>query len=600
MRKPFKFIFIGLALFFCISVLGALYAVSFVNPTQLAGLLSSSVKAATGRDLKIMGPVTLKLFPSIGVKAEQVSLSNTLWASAPEMLLIKNIELEVKLLPLFLKRVEISTIKLSGLDAHLQANKAGQNNWNLTPPNVAGAAGKSSAAPQAESDESNFVAIETITVTDARMSYEDGNGPVKIISVPKLSLNGAGGKTAILLDLQYQHYKINLKGKTSSLRQTVLDWNQSPVKMNLDLVLTLNGKALDIEGEINKALNATPQFDIRLKSKSFDLAPLAAASLAASGGNLPDVSKPLARQTQYFFSNEPLPLGLLPSANGKITVNIDQLGLPDKTPLNNLSGHILFKDSRIDLNDLKFALGKGQGQAQISVTDFQSDSPKITIKLLAKGFSLEQILLSADASTKVSGGATQLALNLQGKGKSLHQFLSTANGVAQVSVGKASLGSNVFNNAGDLVVTILNAVNPLHKSADQTILECAVAFLPVSNGMVTVKDSVGVETDKLDITLSGTVNLNTEEINLNINPNDKSGLTTGIDLGGLVKIDGTLLKPQTGINKQGIVSSAASIGLGILTAGISIAAENAKSLATKRQPCKTAIKPWQSIYPEAN
>ena len=600
MRKPFKIILIGLALFLCLSGIGAWYAVSFVNPTQLTGLLSSSVKAATGRDLKITGPVTLKLFPSVGVKAEQVSLSNAPWASAPEMLSIKSIELEVKLLPLFLKRVEISTMKLAGLEAHLQANKSGQNNWDLTPPTVGDGAGKSPPASGTESDESNFVAIETITVSDTRISYEDGDGPAKIISVPKLSLNGAGGKTAILLDLQYQNYKIDLKGKTSSLRQTILDWNQTPVKMNLDLTLTLNGKALEIAGEIDKTPKTMPQFDIKLKSKAFDLLPLAAASLAASGGNLPAVSKPLAGHPQYFFSNASLPMGLLPNANGKIAVNIDQLGLPNKTPLNNLSGHIVFKGNRIDLNDLKFLLGKGQGQVQASVIDFQGASPNIAIKLLAKGFSLEQILLSADAGSKVSGGDAQLALNLQGKGRSLHQFLSSANGVAQVSVGKARLGSNVFNNAGDLAITVLNAVNPLHKRTDQTILECAVAYLPVSNGMVTVKDSVGVETDKLDITLSGTVNLNTEAINLNINPNDKSGLTTGIDLGGLVKIDGTLLNPQTGINKQGVVSSAASIGLGILTAGISIAAENAKSLATKRQPCKTALHPWQDIYPGAN
>jgi len=600
MRKPFKIILIAFAVFSCLSALGAWYAVSFVNPTQLTSLLSSSVKAATGRELKITGPVTLKLFPSISVKAEQVALGNAPWASAPEMLSIKTIELEVKLLPLFLKRVEISTIKLSGLDAHLQASKAGQNNWDLTAPIVEDTTGKSPAASQTESNESNFVAIETIAVSDAKISYEDGSGPAKIISVPKFSLNGGGGKTAILLDMEYQNNKIDLKGKTSSLRQTILDWNQSPVKMKLDLTLTLNGKALGIEGEIDKALKTKPQFDIKLKSKSFDLVPLVAASLAASGSNPTAVSKPLAGQTQFFFSNEPLPMGLLPSANGKITVSIDQLGLPNKTTLNNLSGHILFNDSRIDLNDLKFALGKGQGQAQISVADFQGESPKIAIKLLAKGFSLEQILLSADAGTKVSGGDTQLALNLKGRGKSLHQFLSTANGVAQVSVGKASLGSKVFNNAGDLVVTIFNAVNPLHKSSDQTILECAVAYLPVSNGIVAVKDSVGVETDKLDITLSGTVNLNTEAINLNVNPNDKSGLTTGIDLGGLVKIDGTLLNPQTGINKQGVVSSAASIGLGILTAGISIAAENAKSLASKRQPCKTALHPWQDIYPQAN
>ena len=162
MRKPFKIILIAFAVFFCLSALGAWYAVSFVNPAQLTGLLSSSVKAATGRELKITGPVTLKLFPSIGVKAEQVTLGNALWASAPDMLSIKNVELEVKLLPLFLKRVEISTIKLSGLDVHLQASKAGQNNWDLTPPTKVDGVGISATASQEGSDESNFVAIDTI------------------------------------------------------------------------------------------------------------------------------------------------------------------------------------------------------------------------------------------------------------------------------------------------------------------------------------------------------------------------------------------------------------------------------------------------------
>ena len=598
MRKSFKLILIGLGIFLCLSGLGAWYAASLVNPDQLTRLLSSTVKDNTGRELKISGPVSLKLFPSIGVKAEQVSLSNATWASNTEMLSIKSIELEVKLFPLFLKRVEISTIKLAGLNANLQVNKAGQSNWDLTPPMTATEAGssKGSAPSDIATDESNFVDIQTITVSDANIHYLDGNGPDKIISVPKFSLNGGGGKTAILLEMQYQNYKLDLRGKTTSLRQTVLDWNQTPVKMNLDLSLVLNGKSLEIEGKVDKNPKTLPQFDIKLKSKLFDLIPLAAASLAASGGTITTTSKPMAGQTQYLFSNEPLPIDLLPNADGKIAVNIEQLGLPNKTILKNLSGDILFKGSRLDLNDLKFELGRGQGQAQVSISDFQAPSPSISIKLLAKGFSLEQILQSADASTKVSGGPTQLAFNLQGKGKSLHQFLSTANGAAQVSVGKATLGSKIFNDAGDLAITIFNAANPLHKSTDQTILDCAVAYLPVSNGMVTVKDSVGAETDKLDITLSGTINLNTEGINLKIHPNDKSGLTTGLDLGGLVQIEGTLQNPQTGINKAGVVSSAASIGLGFLTGGISIAAENAKSLTTKRQPCKTALHPWQDIY----
>lgn len=602
MRKSFKLILLGLSIFLCLSGLGAWYATSLVNPDQLTRLLSSAVKDSTGRDLKISGPVSLQLFPSIGVKAEQVSLSNASWASNAEMLSVKSIELEVKLLPLFSKHVEISTIKLVGLNANVQVNKTGQSNWDLTLPVAAAGVGNGSAAStsQIESDESNFVAIQTITVSDATIHYLDGSGPAKIISVPKFSLNGGGGKTAILLEMQYQNYKLDLRGKTTSLRQTMLDWDQTPVKMNLDLSLVLNGKSLEIEGKVDKNPKTLPQFDIKLKSKLFDLIPLAAASVVGSDGTTAVVSKPKARQAQYLFSNEPLPIDLLPNADGKIAVNIEQLGLPNKTILKNLSGDILFKGSRLDLNDLKFELGRGQGQAQVSISDFQAASPSISIKLLAKGFSLEQILQSTDTSTKVSGGPTQLAFNLQGKGNSLHQFLSTANGAAQFSVGKAILGSKIFNDAGDLAITIFNAANPLHKSTDQTILDCAVAYLPVSNGMVAVKDSVGAETDKLDITLSGSINLNTEAINLKIHPNDKSGLTTGVDLGGLVQIEGTLQNPQTGINKAGVVSSAASIGLGFLTGGLSIAAENAKSLTTKRQPCKTALHPWQDIYPGNN
>jgi uncharacterized protein involved in outer membrane biogenesis len=200
----------------------------------------------------------------------------------------------------------------------------------------------------------------------------------------------------------------------------------------------------------------------------------------------------------------------------------------------------------------------------------------------------------------MSGGDAQIALNLSGRGKSLHQIVGAANGAAQMTVGNARIDSKLLNAAGDLAVTIMDSLNPMRKQSNQTILECAVAYLPVINGMVNVKDSVGVETDKLDIFLSGTVNLNSEAINLKIDPHQRSGLTTGLDLGSLVQLEGTLQNPKAGINKEGVVNSAVSIGLGFLTGGISIAAENAKSMSTKRQPCKTAMHSWADIYPGSN
>lgn len=603
MSKTLKIILIILSIVFALAGLGAWYAASSINPAQLTQLLSSKVKEATGRELKIAGPVSLSIFPSIGVKAEQVSLSNASWASDSQMLFLKHVELELKLFPLFTGNVEISSINLAGLEAHLQTNKAGQNNWDLTQADVAsnskGVAPNSttpaSPAPQETSDDSNFVAIETIRISDARITYQDGSSPIKVIDVPKLSLTGDGGKTTILLDLQYANYKLGLKGKMGSLRAAIIDWDQSPVKTSLDFTLTLNGKSLDITGKVDKAPKVLPQFDIKLESKSFDLLPLAAAS--AVSGNSSSAPKSSQVQGRYFFSDDPLPFNLLPNANGKIALDIVQLGVPDQMPFRNVSGTIDFKGNRLDINDLKFELGKGQAQVQISLSQIDSPTPVISIKALAKGFTLEQVVDSGDSSAKVSGGDTQIAFNLSGKGKSLHQIMGAVNGAAQMTVGKARLDSKLLNSAGDLAVTIMDTLNPMRKQSNQTILECAVAYLPINSGMININDSVGVETDRLNIVLSGTVNLNSEVINLKIDPHQKSGLTTGIDLGSLVKLEGTLQHPKAGINREGVVNSAVSIGLGFLTGGISIAAENARSMTTKRQPCKTAMHSWADIYP---
>jgi len=600
MSKAFKITLIVLAAVLALAGLGIWYAASSINPAQLTQLLSSSVKEATGRDLKIAGPVSLNFFPSIGVKAEQVSLSNTSWASDAQMIFLKQIELEVKLFPLISGSVEISSINLVGLEAHLQTNNAGQSNWDLTPPASVANPKATSSSSKAASDSSSFMAIETVRISDARVTYQDGSSSTKVIEIPKLSLTGDGGKTAVLLDLQYSNYKVGLKGKMGSLRQAIIDWDQSPVKMNVDLTLTLNGKPLDITGKIDKAPKVMPQFDIQLESKSFDLIPLVGASVASSGGKSTVTAKSAPSKDRYFFSDDPLPFEFLPNASGKIALKMAQLGLPNQTPLKDVSGTFVFKGDRIDVNDLKFELGKGRAQVQLSLVQVSSGAPAVSMKALAKGFTLEQVVVSGDSSAKVSGGDTQIAMHLSGRGKSLHQIASTANGAAQMSVGQARIDSKLLNAAGDLAVTIMDTLNPMRKQSNQTILECAVAYLPMSNGMVNVNDSVGVETDRLNIVLSGTVNLNTEAINLKIDPHQKSGFTTGVDLGGLVKLEGTLQNPKAGINKEGVVNSAVSIGLGFLTGGISLAAENAKSMSTKRQPCKTAMHSWADIYPGSN
>ena len=613
MSKPLKIFLIILISILGIGGLISWYAVSSINTAALTKFLSSTVKESTGRDLTIAGPVSLTFFPSIGLKAEQVSLSNAPWASDSQMLSLKQVELDIKLLPLFAKRVEIGSISVHGLVLHLQSNKAGQDNWDLSPPSIApidpkdavnvknsGSTNPSPSATQSSSDESNFVAITSINISDARISYQDANNSVQLISVPQFSIEGSGSKTSVLLDLQYENYKLGLKGKTSALRQAIIDWDQSPVDLKLDFNLSLNGKALDIEGQIHKNPNKLPQFDIKVGSKSFDLIPLAAATAASASTNAKTPVAPKKSQGKYFFSDQPLPFDLIPEASGKVTLNIAELNVPDQAPFKNLQASLLFKGDVLEVNGVSFDLGKGQAQAQGVISQFDSANPLVSMKGMAQGFTLEQILASTDSNAKVSGGNTQIAFNLSGKGKSLHQLAASSNGSLQLSINNATLDSKLLNKGGDFVITVLDAVNPMRKKTNQSIVECAVAYLPFTNGLISLKNSVGVETDRLDIALSGNINLNTEAMNIKIDPQEKSGITTGIDLGGLVQLVGTLQNPQVGVSKEGVVNSAVSIGLGFLTGGISIAAENAKSLTTKRQSCTAALHSWSSIYPGSN
>lgn len=398
--------------------MGAWYASSFVNPIQLTKLLSSSVKNVTGRELYITGPVNLNFFPSISVKAERVSLSNASWASNSNMLTIQEIELDIRFLPLLSGSVELSNLGIKGVDVNLQTNKSGEGNWILSTP-VADSQKSPSQIPtqdSASNADNPFFAIETIKVTNATIRYQEGSQAEKVMKLPRLDLDSSDGKSTILIDLQYANYALNLKGKTGLMRKVYAAWNQLPVKIDLDLDLSLNGKALAIKGEIDKKPQALPQFQIDLNSKSFDLVPLAASAAAAgkAGGTVPE--KTHQAQGKYFFSNEPLPFDLLPIANGYININIAELSIPGQAPFSNLKATLQFKKNSIDANDVSFNIGKGMAQSQISIANFDGPAPKIFTKGLAKGFTLEQISASTDSAAKVTGGDAQLVWNVQGSG----------------------------------------------------------------------------------------------------------------------------------------------------------------------------------------
>ena len=601
MNAKLKIIFSVLGGIILVGSLGTWYAASSLDPAQLAKLISSSVKDATGRDLKIAGPITVNLFPRISVAAEQLSLSNAPWAADSEMLTLKRIELGVKTLPLLSKRVEISSIKLNGLELFLQKNAVGQENWHLNTPNPAGPANNDKGEISSSND--SLIFTENISLTDVRIHYQGAQNLSSSYEVEKLSLTENGDMSSLAVNMKYQALPIEITGKIGSLSKVFQQWDIAPTTFAIDLTVGINGKSAIIQGDLVKNPKSMTAINLSFTSKSFDWPSLGAVPSQASKTPIrnqvqsPAVSQANNSQPQYLFSNKPLNLNALPQAQGKIILSIDELGLPNRKPIQNLKAAIQMNGSTIDISNLTFQLGQGQAEMQFQLSQINGASPIFSLKGATQNFTLENLLARLDPRSKITGGNMKLAFDLNGSGMSLHQIASNLNGKIQLSVDQAKTGSNFLNDAGDFVITILDSMNPLRKKSSETTLECAVAYLPITNGQISIAKTVGLETDRLNAVLAGSINLKTEAVDLIIDPHEKSGLTTGLDLAGLAKVGGTLTHPKAVINQAGVVNSAVSLGLGLLTGGASILAENARSMSSKGHPCRDALHPWSNIYP---
>lgn len=610
MSKSVKIIISTLGGVILLLLAGAWYASTVVDSVQLTKMLSSSVKAATGRDLKISGPVTLSFFPSISVSAERLSLSNASWASSPDMATLQRIDLDIKTLPLLAKRIELGDVKLAGLVLLLQKNAAGQTNWDMSTvtPNSAPGSSNGNSNVDTSSVETNLVHMENVSVADAQIQYQDPSGAMSSYQIKRLSLVEGGDKTAVSLNMQALGQTLELSGKTGRISTLLKQWDASSTQFPVDLNLSMNGKSMLIKGEVKKAPKSKPEIHLSLSSKAFDWpsipAPVKRPSQNAGGAQSVPASAPALHQTskpqpKYLFSNESIPFDALPQAQGTIVINIGELGLSKRKPIENLQATLQLDGSTINIPSLTFQMGKGSADLQIKLSQLNTTTPILSARGVTKDFTLENLLARLDSNSKVSGGAMKLAFDIKTSGGSLHQMAANSNGKIQLSITQAQMGTNFLNDAGDFVVTLLDSMNPMRKKTSETLLECAVAYLPINKGQINIANTVGAETDRLDVVLAGSINLKTEAVNLTIDPREKSGLTTGLDLAGLVKMSGTLANPKAGINQAGVVNSAVSIGLGFLTGGASILAENVRSMTTKIHPCRNALHLWSDIYPGA-
>jgi AsmA protein len=163
MRSTLKWVAIGVGGIVAVFALVIAYVAATFDPNEYKADIEKTVRQKTGRTLDIKGDIGLSIFPSLGMKLGQTSLSER--NSEREFASVSSAVVSVKLLPLLSKEVIVDAVQVTGLRAAITHDKAGAFNF--------GDLADTKEKPEGEADEAMKIDIAKIEIVDADVTFAD-------------------------------------------------------------------------------------------------------------------------------------------------------------------------------------------------------------------------------------------------------------------------------------------------------------------------------------------------------------------------------------------------------------------------------------------
>jgi len=179
MAKPFKIVLVILGLLVTLVVVAAVGLVMTFDPNDYRDDIEQAVEDTTGRDLRMTGPLSLSIFPWLGVETESVSLGNAEGFGNEAFAEIGYFGVSIRLLPLLSKQIEIGTVRLEGMRLNLARDENGRTNWDDLIEAFSDEDGEAEAPVEepTPSTEGGFeitgLSVEAVEIEDAAVKWTD-------------------------------------------------------------------------------------------------------------------------------------------------------------------------------------------------------------------------------------------------------------------------------------------------------------------------------------------------------------------------------------------------------------------------------------------
>jgi AsmA protein len=159
----------------------------------------AAIEQATGRNVEIRGPVGITLFPTLGVKASQVSVGNAPGGRAANMVDARDVTIGVAAMPLFKRDLQVTALKLVDPVISLEILPNGAPNWVLQVTPIANAPGGVKVDTRIETVKLNGVSIANgrlefyNAATHSAFALDKVDADIELAGLDKpLSLKGSG------------------------------------------------------------------------------------------------------------------------------------------------------------------------------------------------------------------------------------------------------------------------------------------------------------------------------------------------------------------------------------------------------------------------
>jgi len=543
-----------LALALVVLLLGYLH---FADLNKYNALLEAKIAEATGRAFNLE-EMDLEVWPALRFTAHGVSLASPDGGSEPQMLQLGTLIAAVKPASLLFGPPQIESIALEGVVLLLETDASGDLNWNLS--KTAGGAGEGSSETQGESDSSGLMPVKLgkITVRKLLVKRRQPGKPEQQLVVNDLMIKPEAAGV----------FELSGSGKVQSLVFDVaagVALSREEVSIN---PMQLRIGSSDITGSIRLDSDDFRVTQVDLASERLDLTELlgeeGAESTALEG--TPTSHPGLAGgKAGYIFVDDPLPLEKLRRYAMEFRLAASELVSRTVTLENlNAAGSVL--DGELNAG-VEFDTPVGARSAS-----------RIRLKAVGDGAQLQASVNARELRLNIASGAgaqpeqippISLSLEVASSGGSPRALAAGSNGDLLVTIGQGRVDNKlVARVSGDILAALSAALNPFSKKDSYTTFECGVIKFSVEDGLATL-DPMVLQGEKVTILADGTLDLNTEELDIKFNTQPREGIGVSADMfvTPFVALRGTLANPTVGANKTGALVAAGTGGLSLFLRG---------------------------------